>query len=398
MNNKTTTIFLFFLLFIIGRYLALLIPAPKILGELNPNPEIPAQNGDTLTIIPDEGGIDKNAKGKRYLVLNRKGLNGDSVLLKSTLSHEVVHAIKAYGGYKHDIPMASAEGYLTEYIIRKDIKDISVRKYFYEGLNIAKKDEDIKIMHVSPYIAAIVNDMLLKYHNVKGEPIESYYDGAKLAGIAYGICYNQNNKNDTLPFRYLQILCYGGNHYHAWILKENNGTTLLHSVFEPNNPRYKDVLIKVGEAHRPYFFGALTDLLLKEWSVSKYSYSELTMHYPSVLFFNAINNLYQNNYDVADSLFYLCLLNETRENDAFIKKFKMVSDYQLYYSAFLFYANTMFKKYPDLEKAKSIYLQKIDNISKNNPYFCEYIKNNQWLIKAVKDVKPGTMSLQSIVY
>jgi hypothetical protein len=108
------------------------------------------------------------------------GREPDAIYVQATLQHEIIHALKAQGIIDDDVPIAAAMGYYTEWIQRGSLLDNTKIPLFKQGLTAPVSE---------------IDEMILKYRRrSEREPLESYEDGAKLAGMIFKRFGNDDKK------------------------------------------------------------------------------------------------------------------------------------------------------------------------------------------------------------
>jgi hypothetical protein len=128
------------------------------------------------------------------------GEKPDAIYVEATLQHEMIHAFKAQGVIDDDVPMAAAMGYYTEWIKRGTLRDDTKIAPFKQGLTAPVSE---------------VNPLIEKYkHRTQREPLESYQDGAKLAGIIFKVF----GKDDAKVKRYILALGMSLDHQFATVV------------------------------------------------------------------------------------------------------------------------------------------------------------------------------------
>jgi hypothetical protein len=119
------------------------------------------------------------------------GEKPDAIYVEATLQHEIIHAFKAQGVIDDDVPMAAAMGYYTEWTKRGTLRDNTKVALFKQGLTASVGE---------------VNALIDKYkRRTQREPLESYEDGAKLAGIIFKLF----GKDDGKAKKYILALGMG---------------------------------------------------------------------------------------------------------------------------------------------------------------------------------------------
>ena len=99
------------------------------------------------------------------------GKTPDEIHVDATLQHEMIHAFKAQGILDEDVPFAAAMGYYIEWVRRGRLLDDTKIPFFKAGLAGSTNE---------------VEGLILKYRRrSEKEPLESYEEGAKLAGIIF---------------------------------------------------------------------------------------------------------------------------------------------------------------------------------------------------------------------
>ena len=120
-------------------------------------------------------------KGKEHYASNR-------LFIGATLHHEMIHSLKSMGIIDIDIPIASAFGYFFEWKKENTLTDNSKIAYFNEGKSAVNPNK-------------YISDILKNYQSeFTEETLESYIDGARMAGAMYTLF---KDAEEHVPLMYI---------------------------------------------------------------------------------------------------------------------------------------------------------------------------------------------------
>jgi hypothetical protein len=133
-----------------------------------------------------------------YINFHRVGLEGtknNQADLAAVMAHEMVHSFKSLNIIDQDVPTAGAAGYYRE---------------FREKGTLGEADKLSRFVAGTKSTGADAIKLILKYRcrKVDDEPLESYDDGAELAGIIFQLF----GKDDGSAYQYILALSIGLDH------------------------------------------------------------------------------------------------------------------------------------------------------------------------------------------
>ena len=137
----------------------------------------------------------------------------DEVYFQAILYHEMIHSFKALGIVDQDVPTAAAMGYYYEWHLVGEVREDDKQERF-----------DLGAASSSP--ATDVMEIIMRYRSrdTDVETIESYSDGAELAGLLSGLF--GNDAESTLI--YVMAISMGLHHESAMAaLKNKNLSSVL---------------------------------------------------------------------------------------------------------------------------------------------------------------------------